>query len=177
FAVVACAGEAATEAGITAWNEGDATAAAIACFQAWLKERGGVEATDTRNAFHQVREIIAAHHGRFYSAEPIEVKGEIVHQHINNALGYWKEINGQTVYLVNQDAFKNELCRGFHHIEVAKELHRRGMLLLNQGDRWIYKTEVTLPTGAKERLSFFAVMAKVLRGEEEEKYGETKNRR
>jgi uncharacterized protein (DUF927 family) len=168
FAASACAGEIATEAGITGWKEGDATAAAAACFYAWLKERGGVEATDTRNAIQQVREIIAAHHARFYAADPVVVNGVTVREHIPNALGYWKKIDEEVVYLVNQDAFRNELCRGFHHLEVAKELYKRGILLKNQADRWTSKEQVTLPTGVKEKLWFYGVTARVLQGEEEE---------
>src|SRR5262245_49672835 len=54
FAVAGYAGEVATELGITGWGEGEATEAAIICFKAWIKERGGVEGTDIRNAMEQV---------------------------------------------------------------------------------------------------------------------------
>jgi hypothetical protein len=36
--------------GITGWQPGDAKKACIVCFRAWIKERGGIEATDTKNA-------------------------------------------------------------------------------------------------------------------------------
>ena len=40
FALVAVAGELATEFGILPWDKGDATKAADICFAAWLDERG-----------------------------------------------------------------------------------------------------------------------------------------
>jgi putative DNA primase/helicase len=163
FAVSAYAGETATEAGITGWKDRDATAATIACFEAWLQERGGVDATDTRNALHQVREIIAASHGRFYAADPAyDKEGDIIREHISNSLGYWKEIDGETVYLVSQDAFRTVLCARFDKNHVAKELRARKLLKLGQQDRWTYRTEITLPTGTKERPWFYAIRAHIL---------------
>ena len=41
FALVAIAGELATQSGITGWNEGEATRAAICCFNDWLSDFGG----------------------------------------------------------------------------------------------------------------------------------------
>lgn len=42
FALVAAAGEMATDFGITGWEKGEAYQAAIACFNAWLDGRGGI---------------------------------------------------------------------------------------------------------------------------------------
>jgi uncharacterized protein (DUF927 family) len=171
FALVACAGEMATRMDITAWKPGEATDAAIECFRAWITERGGTEATDTLNGFHQVRHFIASNHARFYSAAPIEVKNEIVPQRINNAVGYWKKIRPkglaeyQVFYLLFPDAFRNEVCKGAPTSSkaVLKDLHERKLLLKPEKDRWTYETEVTLPTGAQEELPFIAISGEILK--------------
>ena len=56
FALVAVAGELATDAGLTGWPQGEATAAARACFEAWLAARpGGQGDAETAQMLAQVR--------------------------------------------------------------------------------------------------------------------------
>lgn len=56
FALVAVAGELATDAGLTGWPPGEATAAARACFEAWLAARpGGQGDAETAQMLVQVR--------------------------------------------------------------------------------------------------------------------------
>ncbi len=57
FAVVAAAGELASEAGITGWPSGEATTAARACFHAWLARRGGSGSKDKGRLLEHVRGI------------------------------------------------------------------------------------------------------------------------
>ena len=162
FALVACAGEMATRMDITGWKPGEASGAAVQCFRAWITERGGTDSADALRGFHQVRQIIAANHGRFYAAEPDrDNHGNIIPQRINNALGYRKNIEGQDVYLVYQDPFKNELCRGSTPLNVARELHKREVLL-KSADRWTYRARVTLPDGGEVSPWFYAIKATIL---------------
>lgn len=155
FAAVACAGELATDAGITGWEPGTASQAAADCFDAWLIERGGLEATDVRNAIQQVRQILASQHDRFYPADPEMIKDDrgnerlAESQHIHNALGYWKMIGDELIYLVNRDAFELELCRGFSPKDVCKALQKYNYMKIVERDRFTYKAEVTLPTGER----------------------------
>jgi uncharacterized protein (DUF927 family) len=60
FALIATAGELATEFGITGWLPGTATAAASAAFKKWVESRGGdgKEPAEDRNAIRQVTELI-----------------------------------------------------------------------------------------------------------------------
>lgn len=55
FAIVAIAGELATEAGITGWKKGEASEAAAGVLVAWLAERGGLLAREVR---HLAREFV-----------------------------------------------------------------------------------------------------------------------
>ena len=61
FGVVAAAGELATEWNILPWETGEATNAAMTCFQAWLAERGGIGAGEDHVAIRQVRQFFEAH--------------------------------------------------------------------------------------------------------------------
>jgi uncharacterized protein (DUF927 family) len=59
FALVAIAGELATEAGITGWDPTESSDAAELCFRAWLAERGTAGAREDAQAVVQMRKFIA----------------------------------------------------------------------------------------------------------------------
>jgi putative DNA primase/helicase len=62
FALVAVAGELATEAGVTGWPAGTATEAARRCFGDWLAvRRGGVGLSEEAEILRQVRQWVQAH--------------------------------------------------------------------------------------------------------------------
>ena len=66
FALVAMAGELATEAGLTGWDASESEWAARACFDAWLAARGGAGNGEVRQMLRQVRRFLEAHGaGRF----------------------------------------------------------------------------------------------------------------
>lgn len=61
FALVAVAGEQASEAGITGWPAGEAEEAAARLFRSWLAERGTTGAREDMQAVEQLRRFIVAH--------------------------------------------------------------------------------------------------------------------
>ena len=66
FALVAMAGELATEAGLTGWDYSESEWAAQACFEAWLAARGGAGNGEVTAMLRQVRRFLEAHGaGRF----------------------------------------------------------------------------------------------------------------
>lgn len=65
FALVAEAGELATEALVTGWAKEEAAGAAHALFLAWLEERGTTGAREDAQAIAQLRGFISRHGGRF----------------------------------------------------------------------------------------------------------------
>lgn len=66
FALVAAAGELATELGITGWPQGEATRAVRVCLKAWLDERGHLGNKEDKATLDQVRGFVVAHqHSRF----------------------------------------------------------------------------------------------------------------
>ncbi len=60
FALLAVAGELATEAGLTGWKPGEAYNAARACLGAWLKDRGHAANQEDMDALERVRRFITA---------------------------------------------------------------------------------------------------------------------
>ncbi len=61
FAVVALAGELATQYGITGWGKGAATEAALTCFHRWREERGSGMNDERRRICEQVERFIDRH--------------------------------------------------------------------------------------------------------------------
>jgi len=61
FAVIAVAGELATEALVTGWAAGEATGAAEVCFRAYLAQRGTIGAREDAQAVRQLRAFISEH--------------------------------------------------------------------------------------------------------------------
>jgi uncharacterized protein (DUF927 family) len=149
FALVALAGELATEAGITGWQLGAATTAARSCFEAWCAARGSVEAREDLAAVEQVRACLAQHgQARFElwkeraqsdmgdgadglataTDAPPEARA------VPNRLGWrrWMrdataEGGGRWVFYFNAAGWK-EATRGLDPIDAAKVLAARGYL-------------------------------------------------
>ena len=66
FALVAAAGELATEAGLTGWTRGESEQGARRCFDAWLAARGGAGNGEVTAMLRQVRRFFENHgEGRF----------------------------------------------------------------------------------------------------------------
>ncbi|MFG0764316.1 DUF927 domain-containing protein [Aeromonas media] len=61
FALVAAAGELATELGITGWHKGEATRAANKCVEAWIIGRGHTGNQEEAATLAQVRKFVTAH--------------------------------------------------------------------------------------------------------------------
>jgi putative DNA primase/helicase len=65
FALVAVAGELATQAGLTGWPAGEAARAAGRCFNAWIEARGGTEAGEEIRALRHVQTVLRIGQNRF----------------------------------------------------------------------------------------------------------------
>jgi putative DNA primase/helicase len=61
YAVVAAAGELATEAGVTGWPAGEAAGAAGVVFRAWMDERGGTGSREDHHLFAAFRRFFIEH--------------------------------------------------------------------------------------------------------------------
>ncbi|MCX7378454.1 MAG: DUF927 domain-containing protein [Alphaproteobacteria bacterium] len=61
FALMAVAGELATEANITGWPQGEAARAAATVFRTWTDERGGIGSRDDHHLFEAFRAFFVEH--------------------------------------------------------------------------------------------------------------------
>lgn len=125
FALIAAAGELATEWGLTGWPEGEAATAATMCFRAWLGARGTAGAAEPAAMLRQVRRFLEAHgESRFAPWDAPDSRATI------NRAGFRRDAaDGSGVeFYVMREAFKADICTGFDYRAVAQTLADAGAL-------------------------------------------------
>jgi uncharacterized protein (DUF927 family) len=131
FALIAAAGELATDARITGWTKGESMSAAARCFESWLYARGTAGAGDVEAGIKQVKGFLEVNGAsRFQSTRTKrDGSGEPIHEKVVNRAGFRIDEDGETVeYLVFSEVFRSEVCEGFDHRALAKALAERGYL-------------------------------------------------
>lgn len=121
FALLALAGEIATEYGITGWTQGEPIKAAAVGFKAWrsLRGRGNHE---RRQILERVSGFIERHgDGRFSHAD---ATGEI---QIRDRAGWWRGTDKDREYLFTADGMR-EALRGFDFNRALDALQEAGAL-------------------------------------------------
>lgn len=166
FAIVGAAGELATQAGITGWQVGQATAAVMTCLDNWLDNYGRDGEHEQRQIIEHIKAFIEQHgSSRFqpcYRNTRLDFE-----ERTPNRVGYRNMDTGD--YYFSKETF-NSVCAPFSKSKVLQVLEEADLLLLNQGDRKIYKTPDTLFNG-KHRPSVYAVTANILSCEPMKKDG------
>ena len=125
FALVAAAGSLATELGITGWPEEDSSWAAITCFEAWLKNRGGLSAQEGHEILRQVRRYLEQHGDSRFALFGDEEQKTI------NRVGYRRIEGGDWHYFVLPESFKQEVCSGFDVSIVVDVLKEKRWLMID----------------------------------------------
>jgi len=115
FALVAAAGEIATELKLTGWRKGEAFRAAKKCFASWMKHRKRFD--PIAMAVDRVQKFILENNSRF------EVVGGGVRLN-GSKVGYQKK--GK--FLILPDVFRDFVCAGTNPESVADALERAGYL-------------------------------------------------
>ena len=121
FALLALAGEVATEYGITGWPEGEAVKSAAECFKTWqgLRGRGNDE---KRQILDKVSGFIDRHgDGRFSDAD---ATGE---PQVRDRAGWWRNVEGVRVYLFTAEGLR-EALKGFDFNRALDALQEVGAL-------------------------------------------------
>jgi uncharacterized protein (DUF927 family) len=133
FALIGVAGELATEAGITGWNNGESTEAAGRCFANWLARRvGGTGSGEEEAAIQQVRNFIEVNGASRF--QPAKVRlgadgGPIPERIINRAGFRSDDSDGDALeYFVLPEVFRRDVCAGFDYRMVARALLKHGCL-------------------------------------------------
>lgn len=128
FALVAVAGELATQAGITGWIAGTAFNAVQNTFNQWLNGFEQVGDYEDREILSSVKAFFEAHESsRFESITPDH------DERIHNRIGYWKIENNAKLFYVLPEQFKNEVCKGYDSRKVARILLAHNLLDVDTG--------------------------------------------
>ena len=147
FAVVAVAGELATQANITGWKKGRAFEAVNSVFKTWLNNFEMVGDFEDRQILQQVRAFFEANgnsrfdtliegnkrasYGNQDHADDNSTDTKSFREKTIYRVGY-KVVNAQQRetlrYLFFKEQFKQELCTGFDPKKVAKVLKKHGWL-------------------------------------------------
>lgn len=166
FAMVAAAGEIATQAGITGWQAGQATAAVMTCLDNWLDNYGRDGEHEQRQIIDHIKAFIEQHGASRF--QPCYKNTRLdFEERTPNRVGYRNMDTGD--YYFSKETF-DSVCAPFSKKKVLQVLEEADLLLLNQGDRKIYKTPDTLFNG-KHRPSVYAVTANILSCEPMKKNG------
>jgi putative DNA primase/helicase len=142
FALVAAAGELATEAGITAWPAGEAIGAARRCFNAWIESRpGGIGLTEDAQMLRQMRGWFGLHGDSRFKPwhrtdsdnkpnTPLMAgwRKEIMADERNSA-GDVVSVPVSREWFVMPDVFRTEACKGFIEKAALRLLFDRGHLV------------------------------------------------
>jgi putative DNA primase/helicase len=156
FALIAAAGELATEYGATGWPVGAAFDGALTCFAAWLERRGTIGKAETEMLLEQVAAFFDAHGESRFTPMEGEIKGPA--RPVINRAGFRrlaKSVPSEHTameYFVLASAFK-EMVAGFEPKWAARVLADKGLLRTGSNN----KTSVTmnLPTMGKARCYHF----------------------
>ncbi len=141
FALVALAGELATEYGVTGWTKGDACHGVKECFKQWRKSFGGGDTED-----RQIKEAIQAYVEMYGDARFTSTTDDKPLHGIRS--GYWKEgVNGRE-WIFNESGLK-EAIKGYDLTKVVSVLKAYGWLMLDG------KGKSTKPLRIKSEVSRF----------------------
>jgi putative DNA primase/helicase len=122
FALMALAGELATEYGLTGWPEGEAIRAAAECFLSWRNARDGKGNSELHQIVQRVTDFIDRHGDSRFSdavcppAHPVRDRA-----------GWWRDESGKRFYLFNSSGMR-EALRGFDFNSALALLKQAGIL-------------------------------------------------
>lgn len=121
FALIALAGEVATEYGLTTWPAGEATRAAAEGFKSWRSSRGHGN-DERRQILDRVSSFIERHGDARFS--DVDSKYET---QIRDRAGWWRNDQGERTYLFTSDGMR-EALKGFDFNRALDALTEAGAL-------------------------------------------------
>lgn len=106
FALVAAGGILASRYGITGWDEDEVWWALERCLKAHLETHGEYELKEEGQILSHIKIFLEKHTSSRLPADEDE------YQKSYNQAGFRKDLNGQKMYCIFQEVFKEELCIG-----------------------------------------------------------------
>ncbi len=150
FAILAVAGEIATQAGLTGWEPGESTDAVQKCFASWLAKRGGVVNLEEINMLQQVTIFFQKHGTTRFSPE------DYGDREIYNRAGFVRRNPGEGMtFYVYPEVFTKEICRGYNSRDVAKLLKDKKMIECDKQGRTSVLTRLPDDKIRKRRMYVF----------------------
>jgi putative DNA primase/helicase len=127
LALIAYAGEIATQWGITGWTKDESKSAAGSALQNWIQTRGGTGQADDETALRQVRRFIEANGAsRFELAERRQDKdGNEFRERVVNRAGY-REPGDDGEYWILLEVWRIDVCAGLDYKAVARVIDKAG---------------------------------------------------
>lgn len=155
FAIVAAAGEIATQAGITGWQSGQATTAVMTCLDNWLDNYGRDGEHEQRQIIEHIKAFIEQHGSSRFQPCHIHMHQDFETK-ITNRAGYHNYDTGE--YYFSTSTF-DEVCSPFNKSKVLQVLDEARLLNVTESDR---KTcRVSLPF-KKNRTRVYAIKNDIL---------------
>lgn len=166
FATIAAAGELATDMGITGWGADDAGESAAVCFDAWLRQRGGV-------GNQEEADILRAFRGHFEEHGAAKYAYVNVRQQDDKTLyrmGYRDDAGD---FFVLPSRFESELCNanGFDKAQVLEVLTKH-KYLIRGGDgkpttqKRVYSLDLENSTAPRKNTKVYHISADIVGGVE-----------
>lgn len=160
FALVAAAGELASEAGITGWAAGIASAGVRRCFADWLAARGHLDNGEDAQALAQVRAFLEKNGDALFTwmhrthddhrpntalragfkrlvgadGQALKMDEALEYMERRSSSESSEKFNASTDYLILPEAWKRDVCKGLDAAAVAELMRKRGHLV-HEADR------------------------------------------
>lgn len=164
FALVAAAGELATEEGITGWPKGAATEAAATIFDAWRKDRETEGSSDDHRMVEQVRKFYQTQKARFeriVEDDKNPDKEFVAPARSMTLAGYVRQgDNGELEFCTYDKVFEDDVCAGFDCRQVAKALAAEHLITATEKGKVRYKVYRRVPGIGKMR--FYVLRGSIL---------------
>lgn len=126
FALVAVAGELATQAGITGWQAGQAMTATRACLNNWLSNYGDIGNHETRQILKQVQGFLQVNKSNRFKEWDSDFNDRLP-----NRAGFYRP--DSNCFYIFPIVFENEVCKGYSKKQVASVLDSKGLLHKSHG--------------------------------------------
>ena len=138
FALVATAGELATQFGLTGWQSGESFSAAKKCFESWQETFGTEGNREDRAILSQVRAFFET-----YGTSRFDNVKDPNNERIHNRAGFYEvDDAGYRQFMVLPEAYKNELCKGFEQKMVTRTLLNAGWITAASDGKATHKPRI-----------------------------------
>ena len=151
FALVATAGEIATQAGITGWKTGTALQAVFKTFHQWLVNFEQTDKNQVKHIFNYFKKMIIKDGSKF------EKIGS--HNALKDRVGFYKVEQGEMIYFILKEHFEKEICKNMDLKLVIKTLHEHGYLVK---DKNRYTKTQRIPNLSRVTMSTYAIKGSIL---------------